>query len=267
MVKILGWIISILILFFSIKMIIKTYKSLETLVEKVLYILSLMIFFIIITIYYLDRYDMPTRLGMANNINTERWFNFTSNYIIGLVGQIISGAILVLITLKQISVQIENNTDDKRIQNAPIFKYNISNNSMVTTNKFYFFNGDNHSNIYSLLFQIENIGLNHARHISIFVSGDNIKKEQVFKFDDSQGILKKDDTIIFELILNYDGKKKQNMKNINISITYEDMLNNKYSQNININGEATNVYGSQYGGYKFNILECEINNEIYIKEK
>lgn len=267
MVKILGWIISILILFFSIKMIIKIYRTLETLVEKVLYILSLMIFFIIITFYYFDRYDMPTRLGMANNINTERWFNFTSNYIIGLVGQIISGAILVLITLKQISIQIENNTDDKRIQNAPILKYNISNNSVDTLNRFNLHNGDNHSNIYSLFFEVENIGLNHARNISILVSGDDIKKEQLFKLDDSQGILKKDDRIIFELIVNYDGKKKQNMKNINVLITYKDMLNNKYSQNININGEATSVYGSQYGGYKFNILECEINNETYIKEK
>ena len=265
MIKIISFSIILTILFFSIKYIKKTYEKMETLFEKVLYVISWMIIFVWLIFYYLDRYDIPTKTTFLNNMDTERWFSFTSNYIIGMIGQIISGAILVLITLKQINVQNTNDETAKRIQNAPIFKYSISNNKMDGAKEFYLYNGT--GKIYNIFFKIENIGFNHARHINVAVSGQDISKECIFKLDDSQGILKKDDSVLLDLVINYTHRKTNDMKIINVVVTYEDLLGNKYMQQISIKGEATDILGSQHAGYKFNIVEYKIDNEKYVEEK
>ena len=160
MVRVLSFIIIIFITIFSIYKCIKMYKESKSLVERTLYILFLIVYFIPIIIYYLDKYDIPTKFGYTKGIDTNRWFDFISSYVVGIVGAIISGAILILITLKQIRTQIDNNNDDKRIQNAPIFDYVLSNK--ITANCKY-----NHEiklkedgELYHVFFKIENIGLN-----------------------------------------------------------------------------------------------------------
>ena len=142
------------------------YKKSESFAEQVAYFALLIICFMPVIMFYLDIFDVPTLLGFAKTINTDRWFEFISSCIVGIIGALISGLILVLITLKQISIQIKNNNDDKRIQNAPIFDYALRNPVAETCKYNHEIKLKEDGVPFHVFFNIENIGLNHARNIN-----------------------------------------------------------------------------------------------------
>ncbi len=115
-IKIVSYIIVLIITIVSVIQGVKMYKESQSPTERVLYILFLFIYFIPIIVYLLDRYNVPTTLGIANGINMNRWFEFISSYIIGIIGAIISGVFVILITLKQIKTQIESNKEDRELK-------------------------------------------------------------------------------------------------------------------------------------------------------
>lgn len=265
MKEIISNVVAIIILVILVVWCVKKYNRSNSLIEKIIYVLIPFIYIVPGIIYMLDRCNVPTLLNWDKNLSIERWFDFLSTYSSSIVGAIIGGVIVVFVTIKQIEVQNKNNKSDKKIQNAPIFKYNITNEGIQTENKFYLFNG--HGNNYSLLISLENVGLNHARHIAFKISGDDINQEKEFSLNKTQGILKKDDLVTFELIINYKYNESNENKKINIKVIYEDLLENKYMQDICIYGETTNISGSNIRGYKFYIVECKIENEICYEEK
>lgn len=76
--------------------------------------------------------------------------------------------------------------------------------------------------------------------------------------------MKKDDCklVSFNFNYKYDIKtQKNNNRSIRIIITYEDLLNNKYSQTIDVSVEVTNKCIGKYGGYELYIVSTKINNE------
>lgn len=264
-------IVSILLIFFTLLMIYKMYKEYqksETIDEKVVFWLILFIIAVPIFIYYVDRYDVISKFGWFKNSSSERWFSFFETYFSSLVSAVIAAVVLIVMTIHQLNLDREKYLSDKRIQNAPIFRYEINNLHIQTDSEYLVVNKID-GNPYGLSLKIENLGLNHARNIEFEVYDDVSEEGQKFKFD-TQSFLRKDDSKLVRLIFNYKynfENQKNNNKIIRIVVSYQDLLNNNYKQNINIYVEVTDKYGSQYGGYELYIISTEIDNEIYVKEE
>lgn len=264
-------IVTILMIFLTSLMIYKLYKEYqksETIDEKVIFWLILFIVAVPTLVYYIDRYDLIFRFGWFENSNSDRWFSFFETYFSSLISAVIAAVVLIVMTIHQLNLDREKNLFDKRIQNAPIFKYEIDNLQVPTNFEYQIFNKVD-GNPYSLFLNIENLGLNHARNIEFEVNDSIIKDNQIFKFD-TQSFLRKDDNKWVRFIFNYeyDNKnQKNNMKKIKIIVSYQDLLNNNYYQEINVYVEVTNRFGSQHGGYELYIVSIEIANEVYNKKE
>lgn len=262
--------INIIALIFSILMINKLYreyKKSETINEKVIFIIIVMIFLIPAIIYYADKYNVMSNLGLFENSDSERWFNFVETYISSLISAIIGAVALVLMTIKQLDLERDKNLFDKRIENAPIFKYEIDNRVVWPSHEFRIYNKVN-GKPYGLTLTIENIGLNHAKNIEFEIYDGINKKGQKCSFD-TQSFLKKDEKKYIRLCFNYkyDTKsQKNNNKEIRIIVRYQDLLNNKYIQNIIVNAEITNNTKIECSGYELYIVSKSIDTEIYYKD-
>lgn len=268
MVNIIVTILLILISALMIYKIYKEYKKSEILDEKVVFWLVTLVFFVPIVVYYVDRYDIISKFGWFENSSPDRWFNFFETYFSSLVSAIIAAVVLIIMTIHQLNLDREKYLSDKRIQNAPIFRYEINNIYIPTDLECLVFNKID-GNSYSLFLNIENLGLNHARNIEFEVFDDIIKKGKNFKFD-TQSFLKKDDSklVRFNFNYRYDSENQtNNNKNIRIIVTYQDLLNNSYKQNISIYVKVTNKFGTQCDGYELYIVSTEIDNEVYNKKE
>ncbi len=263
--SILVKIIIAIITFIMTKRLYNYYKKTDSYVERTIIIVTILIIFTPITVYYIDRYNLFSALHWCSNKEEcDRWFNYFSSYTPSIFAAIISGSILIVMTRIQIEDQIKNNNDDKRIQNAPIFKYIITNQKNGSESTPIIFYGD--GNLYNLYINIDNIGLNHARHISIKIIEENSKYPITHEIDKCQSILKKDENIWLNIVLNY--KINKNYKNIEkelaIIVYYEDLLNNKYMQQINMSVTPIDKFNHKCNGYELIINNIEIDNEKVI---
>lgn len=265
MEEIIAKIIVLIFCGLGIYSIIKNIKNAESFIEKILILLSLFIYFIPATIYILDSYDIPTKLRIFNKVDIERWNNFLVPYINTIVGNVVSGVVLLLITYWQIRKQVESNNEDKRIQNAPVMKYDITNEYIDDSEQFYLFNGiDKNTHPCNIFLKIENIGLNHARHFKIDIHDIGNEKIRTYTIDSNQSIIKKDEKITIDLIIAME--KKENSKIIKLYVFYDDILKNKYKQEVILNISASEEYGYKYRGNKIIINSVEIKDEELIKE-
>ena len=258
MIKFIVYFIIIISSTFYTYRCIKMYRSSKNLFEKILYILLLLILFTPITIYLLDAYDMPTKLGLTDGLDVSKWFDFIGSYAIGIVSAIISGCILYLITLKQINVQVESNKDDKRIQNAPVFDYDLTNE--VTPTKSYQHNVSTKEkgNIYIAFFKIENIGLNHGKNTSVLVQIDDVVGEKCF-LNNQQSFVKKEECAWIEFTFSLN-KNKHIHRKVIIDVYYEDLLNNQYVQRLNA------LFNIDKDNLRLNITNFKVENAVLIKK-
>lgn len=256
MVNIIAWILVLIITGLMIFYCIRMYKKSNSLVERVLYIVFLIVYFIPILVYHLDRYDIPTKIGYFNNIDTNRWFDFFSAYLISVVASIISGAILVLLTIRQIKIQIDSNNDDKRIQNAPVFDYTLSNSIVASCKYSHSIEIGEQGKHQHVFFKMENIGLNHSRNINVLIKADG-KKDRKFSLNGYQSFIRKNELVWIDLIFSLDRNKKSKRK-VTIEVYYDDLINNKYVQKINALFDLKND--------KIIITDFNVDNEKLIKE-
>lgn len=258
MVNIIALILLLIVTGLMIFYCIKMFKKSNGLVERVLYIVFLIVYFIPIVVYYLDRYDIPTKVGYFNNIDTTRWFDFFTAYLISVVASIISGSILVLLTIKQIKIQVDSNNDDKRIQNAPVFDYALSNSITANCKYSHSIEIGEKGTEQHVFFKIENIGLNHSRNINVLIKVDG-KKDRKFSLNGYQSFIRKNEFVWIDLILMLDMNKKTKRK-ITIEVYYDDLINNKYVQKINAVFEL-DIYKKD----KIVITDFNVDNEELIK--
>ena len=259
MVNIIILIISLILTGLLIYYCVRMYKKSNGLVERVLYIVFLIVYFIPILVYYLDKYDIPTKIGYFNSMDTNRWFDFVSSYLISIVASIISGAILVLITIRQIKIQIDSNNDDKRIQNAPIFDYALSNNLLASCKYSHSIEIGEQGKHTHIFFKLENIGLNHSRNINVLIKVDG-KKDRKFSLNGYQSFIRKNEFVWIDLIFSLDRNKKAKRK-VTIEVYYNDMINNKYVQRINAVFNLENDKNE-----KIVITDYNVDNEELIRE-
>ena len=179
--------------------------------------------------------------------------------MISIVASIISGAILVLLTIRQIKIQIDNNNDDKRIQNAPIFDYELCNDKNVICKYNHGVDIGEQGNQQHIFFKIENIGLNHSRNINILIKVDG-KKDRKFSLNGYQSFIRKNEFVWIDLIFSLEREKKSKRR-VTIEVYYDDMINNKYVQRINAIFDIENDKNEIIV-----ITDFNVNNEELIKE-
>lgn len=253
----------LIVLIVTILFVRKLYKISETIYEKTLCIMLIIIIYTPIVIYYCDRYNVPSILHYTQNVNVNIWFNFLTNYIGTIIGTMISSLVVVLLAIKQIQIQTNETRENKRIENMPIFKYKLSNEIKSNLPNILIVS-ENDGKIYYLCLTIENIGLNHSKNVRYELYLNDNKIDYIDdKINGFQSFIKKDEKVElnFLFIFKYYKNTDKNNKRIKIVILYEDMLGNNYRQRILTDMTITNTFVSKCGGYKADYTNINIGDE------
>lgn len=132
----------------------------------------------------------------------------------------------------------EMNLETLRIQNMPILKYTFDfNKTKENYNRIIMTNCDKKITG-ELYMSIHNVGMNTTRNIKIIIDSEIMETEQELYFE-GQNILEKDNSVRIEYLISSLSKNK--IKFI-IKITYEDLINNVYEQEIEVFYEPMNIY-------------------------
>lgn len=168
-------------------------------------IVTLILTFLATTIFYL--------------YNNE-WTTFFIDSAITIISTLLSGAILVSVTLEQIERGEEENKitarEKQRINCLPLLSYTIK----ITHNN-------------TLNIKIKNIGNQAIRKYDVIINEENIIPSTIHNC-----LAINEETILtYKLSLNNINK---NIEPITIDIYYQDIIYNKYQQKINISCHITN---------------------------
>lgn len=263
------FVISLLLL--MVCLIYKLIKKSSNLTEKITYIVSAIIYVSIVIIYYLDRFNIPTQLGLNSNVDTKSWLEIICNYITVML----SAGISIIVTIGMTRYQIKKNNEDNdkrdrenlRIQNMPMLKYeitttNIEKNKNVDLEHLIISNCEQkNASTYELFILIKNIGLNNVKRIIIDFESTIVNGTyKVIGHNNIISIEKNEHESIYRYF-SLERDKKYPMK---LKVYYEDVLQNWYSQIIDIQYDATSYNENSLPigqvGYK-------VNEEKLISEK
>lgn len=268
-----GNVILFLISFFAICIMLylsyRAIKKSNSLAEKISEIVLAMVMAVILVIYYLDRYDIPTALNLGMNIDTQNWLSFIGNYITGVISAVIGALVAVWTTIYQIKKNNEeNNRRDKenlRIQNMPILKYDINTerkgigdlSELIVTNK-----ENELGNAYNLNIILKNIGMNSIKNIIIDFKSPVINNS-IYRLLGKNAVnpIEKDEVI--ELNKYFSLKSSDKYYEMYIVLYYQDVLSNWYKQEIQIHYNASNIFDK--GGY-IGRLNYEVKKNVEINE-
>lgn len=168
-----------------------------------------------IVIYYLDRYNVPTYMGWATDVNSQNWLAFWANYSAGIMSAVIGAIVLVLVTIWQINRNkqdsIERDKQNLRIQNMPILKYKIDSQEQQNgkSEEFILTNIDDGIN-YNFNILIKNVGLNTVKSIKVDIKIDsfiNIKQRILGR--DTIYVLDKGEEVIINSFFNLKNSEEQ----------------------------------------------------------
>lgn len=202
-------------------------------------------------IYYLDRYNIPSKFGYTENIISSDWVSILTNYSAAIISTLLSAVFLIFITFKQMDEtykdNIKLNNETQRIQNLPLLRYNFTHErlegEMFDENKKWIFSNQDDSNSDSIDFtmEIENIGLNTVRKVYLEVESELFNKKENFELCNQSNIekiqTKKKEFIITNVA---NGTYK-----IEITVYYQDLLKNWYKQKVHLTISVTNIYNSK----------------------
>jgi len=247
-------IFTIATIIFSLKLFIKGYKDSKSDFEKVLYImLSLAIMFPLV-IYYLDRYNLPTKFGYTKNIVSTDWINILTNYSAVIFSTLINAVFLIYVTFKQIKETYKDNMklndEMQRLQNLPFLRYNFTyekiDEVLFGEKQKWIFSNQNGSNMDSIDFTMEigNIGLNAIRKVYIELATSLINKKECFELC-NQSIIEKNEIKKKEFIIT---NVAQGTYKIDMTIYYQDLLKNWYKQKVHLTISVTNLYDPKTNG-------------------
>lgn len=193
--------ISFIIIFLIIYCVYK--KQAKNDLEKLLEMALGAVAIAILVLWYLDKYNIPTALGIANNIDTQEWFSFIIDFLITMLATFISALFVLATTIGQIERVEENDQETHRINNMPFLEYkiNIINNT--------------------LNLKLKNIGNNTIKKYRIKIKNKNI-------LTDYQNCL----AVNEESKITY--KLSSDENEIQMIVEYQDLLYNVYEQKIDI---------------------------------
>lgn len=242
-------------------------KDFSTIYEKVAYLAWCIVLLLIFGIYFLDRYNIPTELEIATNVNTQNWLNVIVNYTTTILNMIVTSAVSIYIAMyqirKNIKESIQRDTENLRIQNMPILKYYIDSenrakdnlDALIITNS-----EDEHR--YNLNISIKNVGTNTIKNIKMDIKAHFIDNSLYRIFGkNSVEVLEKGEKIEVNRYFSLDFSKKP--YEIFIIVYYEDVLSNWYRQILKVKYIATSICDGDYIG----IVDYTVEKEEVIKKE
>ncbi len=251
-----GIILIVLLVLFFILMLYKEYRKSETIDEKGALFLLVLVFFTPIIVYYLDKYDVPSKLTWFSNIDLERWFSFFTTYISSIFSAIIGAMVLILMTIHQMDRQDKKDIEILRINNLPLLSYKISDNKGKASLENLIITDSNRKNFADFELKITNLGLSAVRKAFIIFSSKENDNLASFWLADG-GCIDKNKSITIYKYLSIPDEYV-----INVTLYYCDLINNWYEQKVIITLKTINRRGKK---------ECNrnitINNERLIKEE
>ena len=250
--------LTIAVLIFSIILFVKGYKESKSDFEKVLCtMLSLAIVFPL-AVYYLDRYNIPSKFGYTENIISSDWVGILINYSASIFSTLLSAVFLIFVTFKQMNEtykdNIKLNNETQRIQNMPFLRYNFTyeriGEEFFGENQKWIFSNQNDSNGDSIDFtmEIENIGLNAVRKVYLEISSELFNKREYLELC-NQSNIEKNETKKKEIVITNVAKGTYK---IEIIVYYQDLLKNWYKQKVHLIISKTDIYDPKTGNNKTN---------------
>jgi len=231
-------------------------------IEKIVGVITIIIGNIFLIIYYIDRFNLPTILKMNKNVDTQNWLMIITTCIASIISSTIGGLIAFGIARNQIKENNMQNSENLRIQNMPIVKYDITTCKLMAIKPQEIKTKFNKDNKYSISIKLKNIGLNIIKSIKVdFDSEINNNKVLRLKGKNTQVSMEKGEEILpIERCFNLEHAEKP--YKMNLIVYYEDVLNNWYKQTVEIDYIATE--NTTVGGYtgKINYI---INKEELIE--
>ena len=247
-------IINALLVFFSIFMIYKSVKDSDTLVAKSISIMIWLCVILVLILYYLDLYNIPSRLMWNRNLNVDTWLAG----IFTLLSAFLGGGLLLIVTKWQIDVSEKNSRirdkEENRIKFLPLLKYSI--NRINSGNEETIYSIDPGQYHMSLSLHIQNIGNSPVRSLFLKIKSEKLFNEQKYKFS-SMGSLEQNG----ELKVTFQSAIKKGSYCIDVDVIFEDLLLNKYVQSIKIY-----ITTSEDNFHDTKIEKYEVDNEKLINE-
>ena len=217
------------------KYIVNSYKK-GTIEMKFIIIILLIVVFLPIIIYLIDRFNLITIFGYNKNVDVNNWFSFIKDYSTALVSSLINTFVVIYIAIIELKQNYEDdqnlNKENVRLQNLPCLKISgkgDSENNLLDsiqikqkgkkTDKCIFF---------SLI--IQNIGLNAAKNLYIC---NNFKNQDIKSYEKikPKDFVESGTTISQDIFVE---EVKYNHVELDSEIIYQDLLNNWYSLKIKI---------------------------------
>lgn len=259
MLKIISWIIVIAIVVFSISKLYKQYKDFNTIDEKTVFFLLLLIFGVPVIIYYLDRYDIFSKLKWVENTDSDRWFNFIATYVSTIFGALIGAVALISMTKHQMNRQDEKDKEIVRINNISLLTYKLSRNTGEISAENLLVTKCKKGKSIDFELTMKNVGMNAIKKsFIVFSSGDF--SNPYYNWLENNGCIDKNECVsIYHYLKLSNGKHT-----INVIVYYCDLINNWYSQNITLNFEVTTMFDSDGNIY---IPKMIIEDAILLEEE
>ena len=248
------------------KWMLNTIKKSEDNIEKIVGVITIIISNIFLAIYYIDRLNLPTILKINTNIDTQNWLIIITTCIASIISATIGGLIALGIARDQIKENNKQNSENLRIQNMPMLKYEIktegSRNQETYIENLIISNcEDKSSRPYDLFISIKNIGLNNVKRI--FVDFESAMVNYTYRILGKNNLIPIEKNEIQEIYRYFalESGKEYEMK---LKVYYEDVLQNWYFQTIDILYKATKLNNDSY---PLGIVEYKVNEEILIDAK
>lgn len=269
MIEIISFIIVFaIILIFAIL----NYKKCNTGGERIIFIFYVIIISIPIIIYYLDLWNIPSKLNLMKNIDSQNWLGFLFTYVSTIVSSVIGVTASIYIAFIQIKKNNEDNEkrdkENLRIQNMPLLKYNVDAERKCEGNiSELIITSIKDGQPFELNFSFKNIGLNSVKNIIIDYESDVTNSTYRLSGKNNVISMEKGEEIESNHFLALELNSTTNMKLI---VYYEDVLNNWYRQILNITYSASNIFknGNYIGSVSYSIEreerieESKINTDV-----
>lgn len=221
---------TVIIIFFK-----KYYKKCENRTEKILYVYASAVLVFIIILYYSDKLNISGYLGIGDNTKPQNWLSILASLGTSIAAEILAGLILIYVTMLQIQENrkdmIRKEQEDRRINNMPLLVYDFldNNNDAVKINNIYKLETKKLAQHTEITLSVKNIGMNAVRKSYVEIKGNSLIRTSICELD-QQSSLDKNETKVIDFVLELENGKY----NYEITIYYEDLLHNWYSQKIDL---------------------------------
>lgn len=248
------------------KWMINSIKKSKDNIEKIVGVITIIIGNIFLSIYYIDRFNLPTILKINTNVDTQNWLMIITTCIASIISATIGGLIAFGIARDQIKENNEQNSENLRIQNMPMLKYEIktegSKDGKIDIEHLIISNCEDKTSIpYDLFISIKNIGLNNVKRI--LVDFESVMVNSTYRIMGKNTLIpiEKNETKQIYRYFALESGKEYEMK---LKVYYEDVLQNWYCQIVDINYNATTISN---GSYPLGNVEYKVNEEILLEDK